>query len=139
MAARATGGAKRSIGRILAPRPALAGMAAVPEPWLPDHPLLRCRLPAWRHARNNFLRFRHARDGSRSSATRDRARREKGDMMFLQLAAYLESRLRREEGATMVEYGLMVALIAVVALLAVTALGVNVSGKFQDIATAVAP
>jgi pilus assembly protein Flp/PilA len=60
-------------------------------------------------------------------------------MMFLQLAAYLESRLRREEGATMVEYGLMVALIAVVALLAVTALGVNVSGKFQDIATAVAP
>ena len=58
-------------------------------------------------------------------------------MMFLQLAAYLESRLRREEGATMVEYGLMVALIAVVALLAVTALGVNVSGKFSDIATSI--
>jgi pilus assembly protein Flp/PilA len=60
-------------------------------------------------------------------------------MMFLQLVAYLESRLRREEGATMVEYGLMVALIAVVALVAVTTLGVNVSGKFGDIANAVAP
>ena len=59
-------------------------------------------------------------------------------MMFLQLAAYLESRLRREEGATMVEYGLMVALIAVVALVAVTALGVNVAAKFQQIALAIA-
>jgi Flp pilus assembly pilin Flp len=37
----------------------------------------------------------------------------------------------------MVEYGLMVALIAVVALLAVTALGINVRDKFQEIATAI--
>ncbi len=43
----------------------------------------------------------------------------------------------REEGATMVEYGLMVALIAVVCLIAVTALGVNIMGVFQDIAAAV--
>ncbi len=43
----------------------------------------------------------------------------------------------REEGATMVEYGLMVALIAVVCLLAVTALGVNISGVFNQIANAV--
>jgi hypothetical protein len=83
MAARATTGTKRDIGRILASRlaagrPALAGMAAVPEPWLPDHPLLRCRLPAWRHARTNFLRFRHARDGSRSSATRAEHGERKG-------------------------------------------------------------
>ena len=42
-----------------------------------------------------------------------------------------------EEGATMVEYGLMVALIAVVCLLAVTALGVNIQGVFNQIATAV--
>ena len=40
----------------------------------------------------------------------------------------------REEGATMVEYGLMVALIAVVCLLAVTALGVNIRGVFNNIA-----
>lgn len=44
--------------------------------------------------------------------------------------------LRRDEGATMVEYGLMVALIAVVALVAVTALGVNVSNIFTQIANA---
>lgn len=40
----------------------------------------------------------------------------------------------RDDGATMVEYGLMVALIAVVALVAVTALGGSVSGVFQSIA-----
>ena len=43
----------------------------------------------------------------------------------------------REQGATMVEYGLMVALIAVVCLLAVTALGVNINGVFTQIAAAV--
>jgi Flp pilus assembly pilin Flp len=37
----------------------------------------------------------------------------------------------------MVEYGLMVALIAVVALLAVSALGLNIKDKFQEIATAI--
>ncbi len=57
---------------------------------------------------------------------------------MLQIATYLAERLRRDEGATMVEYGLMVALVAVVALLAVTALGVNVSAKFSEIATAIA-
>jgi pilus assembly protein Flp/PilA len=41
----------------------------------------------------------------------------------------------REEGATMVEYGLMVALIAVVCLAAVTLLGTNVSSSFNNIAT----
>ncbi|MSR58055.1 MAG: Flp family type IVb pilin [Planctomycetaceae bacterium] len=43
----------------------------------------------------------------------------------------------REEGATMVEYGLMVALIAVVCLAAVTLLGTNVNGVFKQIASAV--
>jgi pilus assembly protein Flp/PilA len=40
---------------------------------------------------------------------------------------------RKEEGATMVEYGLMVALIAVVCLGAVTALGLGVKGTFTGI------
>jgi pilus assembly protein Flp/PilA len=44
----------------------------------------------------------------------------------------------QEDGATMVEYGLMVALIAVVCLVAVTALGVNISGIFTSIAGSVA-
>ena len=43
----------------------------------------------------------------------------------------------KEDGATMVEYGLMVALIAVVCLVAVTALGVNVAAIFQSIANSV--
>ena len=43
-----------------------------------------------------------------------------------------------EEGATAVEYGLLVALIAVVIIVAVTAVGTNVSTKFNEAATAVA-
>ncbi len=45
----------------------------------------------------------------------------------------------RDDGATMVEYGLMVALIAVVALVAVTALGGSVSGIFQNVANTLTP
>jgi len=40
-------------------------------------------------------------------------------------------------GATMVEYGLMVALIAVVSLTAVSLLGTNIRAIFQQIAAAV--
>jgi pilus assembly protein Flp/PilA len=39
-----------------------------------------------------------------------------------------------EEGATMVEYGLMLALIATVCIVAVTAIGTKASTMFQDIA-----
>ena len=45
----------------------------------------------------------------------------------------------KDEGATMVEYGLMVALIAIVALLAVTALGGSVKDIFTNIASALTP
>ena len=45
--------------------------------------------------------------------------------------------LKDEEGATAVEYGLMVALIAAVIIGAVTALGTNVNKKFNDVASAV--
>lgn len=41
---------------------------------------------------------------------------------------------KKEKGATMVEYAIMVALIAIVAIGAVTALGTNVSTTFQDVA-----
>jgi len=50
----------------------------------------------------------------------------------------LISFFKDEEGATMVEYALMVALIAVVCILAVTAIGTSASTKFQAIATAIA-
>ena len=45
--------------------------------------------------------------------------------------------VREEEGATMVEYGLMVALIAVVCIAAVTLVGSSVSGKFSNVASSV--
>jgi pilus assembly protein Flp/PilA len=45
--------------------------------------------------------------------------------------------LRRDRGATAVEYGLMVALIAVVIIGGVTFLGTQVSSLFQSVATKV--
>jgi pilus assembly protein Flp/PilA len=55
------------------------------------------------------------------------------------MLGYLNRLFDREEGATMVEYGLMVALIAVVALLAVTALGGSVRDIFQNVADTLTP
>ena len=43
----------------------------------------------------------------------------------------------RERGATAVEYGLMVALIAVVVIGAVTLLGSNLNAKFNSVQNAV--
>jgi pilus assembly protein Flp/PilA len=40
---------------------------------------------------------------------------------------------RKEEGATMIEYGLMLALIAAVCVAAVQALGTSASGMFTTI------
>ena len=44
------------------------------------------------------------------------------------------SMIRDEEGATMVEYGLLVALIALVALGAVKTIGTNLSALFTSVA-----
>jgi pilus assembly protein Flp/PilA len=52
--------------------------------------------------------------------------------------AWVQSRLGAEEGATAVEYALMVALIATVIILAVTFLGIATSDKFQQVGDAVA-
>ncbi len=49
----------------------------------------------------------------------------------------LKSMIRDDEGASMVEYGLLVALIAMVALVAVQALGKNLSSVFSTVATSV--
>ncbi|HEV2364263.1 MAG TPA: Flp family type IVb pilin [Caulobacteraceae bacterium] len=43
-----------------------------------------------------------------------------------------------ESGATAVEYGLIVALIAVVIITAVTAVGTNLSAKFNTVASNIA-
>ncbi len=53
------------------------------------------------------------------------------------LASFAKDRLEREEkGATAVEYGLMVALIAVVIIGAVTLLGGRLNGLFTAVAGA---
>ena len=47
------------------------------------------------------------------------------------------ARLRRnDEGASLVEYGLLVALIAVVCVATVTLLGTTIAGRFTAITTA---
>jgi len=46
----------------------------------------------------------------------------------------IKSLIRDEEGATMVEYGLMVALVAVVCIVAVQLLGTNLSTLFNTVA-----
>ncbi|GAA2741642.1 hypothetical protein GCM10009868_08430 [Terrabacter aerolatus] len=53
------------------------------------------------------------------------------------LAAMVRSMLDEEGGATAVEYGLMVALIAVVIIGAVSLLGNNLSTTFNNIAAQV--
>ena len=45
---------------------------------------------------------------------------------------------RNEEGAALAEHGLLVALIAVVCVVAVTALGTQISTAFSQIASALA-
>ena len=45
---------------------------------------------------------------------------------------------KNQKGASMVEYGLLVALIAVVAIVAVRTLGQNISGQFNNAAEAIA-
>lgn len=53
------------------------------------------------------------------------------------LIARVRSRLAAEDGATAIEYALMVALIAMVIILAVTFLGITTSDKFQLVGEAV--
>ena len=45
--------------------------------------------------------------------------------------------LRDEEGATMVEYGIMVALIAAICIGVITTLGQNVSNAFSTVNTSI--
>ena len=49
----------------------------------------------------------------------------------------LQSKLNNDRGATAVEYGLMVALIAIVIIVAVALLGKNLSTLFNKVATSV--
>lgn len=57
---------------------------------------------------------------------------------YVYLSAYLQSRCQTERGASLVEYALLVALIAVVCILAVTFLGRSASSKFSSVASHIA-
>jgi pilus assembly protein Flp/PilA len=45
--------------------------------------------------------------------------------------------LKDESGATAIEYGLIAALIAVVIITAVTTVGTNLKGQFNNVASAI--
>jgi pilus assembly protein Flp/PilA len=53
------------------------------------------------------------------------------------LLTRIKNFVREEEGASAVEYGLLVSLIAVVIIVAVTAVGTSLSAQFTAIAAAI--
>jgi pilus assembly protein Flp/PilA len=57
--------------------------------------------------------------------------------MIKYLAKFQATMATRERGATAVEYGLMVALIAIVIIAAVALLGNNLKGLFNTVAASV--
>ena len=56
----------------------------------------------------------------------------------IELIARVQQRLSSEDGATAIEYALMVALIAMVIIAAVTFLGQSTNQLYQDVGSAVA-
>jgi len=53
------------------------------------------------------------------------------------VSAWLQARTSSDKGASLVEYALLVALIAVVCILAITFLGSAASSKFESVGTAI--
>ncbi len=51
--------------------------------------------------------------------------------------AWLQARCKTDRGASLVEYALLVALIAVVCIVAVTLLGQQASSKFSTVASSI--
>lgn len=60
----------------------------------------------------------------------------RGQLAMKDGVAAAQRRFTREDGASAIEYALLVGLIAVVIIVAVTALGKNVSTKLNEAATA---
>ena len=55
------------------------------------------------------------------------------------IAPYIQARFGKDErGASLVEYALLVALIAVVCIIAITALGQSASDKFSEVGSKIA-
>jgi pilus assembly protein Flp/PilA len=60
--------------------------------------------------------------------------------MHMDLVRYISARLnlKSERGAALVEYALLLALIAVVCIVALTTLGKQASSKFTDVGSSIA-
>lgn len=58
---------------------------------------------------------------------------------YTRARAYINSLRREEDGATAVEYGLIVALIAAVIVAIVATLGGQINTAFQTVSTALVP
>ena len=56
---------------------------------------------------------------------------------FQFLSTWLAAHVKDERGASLVEYALLVALIAVVCIAAVTTLGENASEKFSEVGNSI--
>jgi pilus assembly protein Flp/PilA len=56
---------------------------------------------------------------------------------FQFLSTWLTSHIKSERGASLVEYALLVALIAVVCIAAVTTLGEEASSKFDEVGSSI--
>ena len=55
------------------------------------------------------------------------------------LVRHLVKKVKEEKGASMVEYGLLVALIAMTVMVVLTPLGQAIAGLFTGVTTALAP
>ena len=53
------------------------------------------------------------------------------------IAAWMKAQAKTERGASLVEYALLVALIAVVCIAAVTLLGESADSKFSEVSSAI--
>ena len=73
-----------------------------------------------------------ARRSRRQAGTTNR-----GTNVLNMLRTYIDHYHHRDEGATAVEYGIMVALIAIVIIAAVTLLGTNLSDTFDRVAESI--
>ena len=54
------------------------------------------------------------------------------------VSAWMQARCKSDKGASLVEYALLVALMAIVCIIAITFLGNSASSKFSTVGSAVA-
>ncbi|MEY2430957.1 MAG: pilus assembly protein Flp/PilA [Acidimicrobiaceae bacterium] len=80
---------------------------------------------------------RHYGSGSRSVAAQPLTVGAPIMMSFQFLATWIRAHLDDERGASLVEYALLVALIAIVCIAAITLLGGNANTKFSTVANSI--